>query len=97
MTIPERIAYLDKLDDGFRDLTAAGAQLLGVVLNEVPHVRCQYVAVWAMPEGTALSRRLEAVLEDAGWHRFFRRATASTTRVEPLGRGASRHVAANGR
>lgn len=77
LSIPERIAYLDQLKEGIQALTAAGARLVGLVLNEVPHVSCQYVAVWAMPDGETLGRRLEEVLEEAGWHHYFQRAAAS--------------------
>ena len=62
------------MEEGIRILAEAGATVVGLVLKEVglpPHRDCRYVAVWSMPEGAAHERMLDAILEEAGWHRYF--------------------------
>jgi Asp-tRNA(Asn)/Glu-tRNA(Gln) amidotransferase A subunit family amidase len=74
LSISERVAYLDQMEEGIRALTEAGATVVGLVLKEVglpDHRDCQYIAVWSMPDGPANVRMLDAILEEAGWGRYF--------------------------
>ncbi len=97
LSIPERIAYLDEMEAGMREITEDGARLIGLALNEdrrLHNRRCCYVAVWDMPDEDPQGRRLDAVLEAAGWHRYFKRASDVLNTVQ-TGAALPTRIAAN--
>jgi hypothetical protein len=86
LSISERVAYLDQMEEGIRALTEAGATIVGLVLNEVglpPHRDCQYLAVWSMPDGASHVRMLQTILEEAGWDRYFEPIMEDDTKAIP--------------
>jgi hypothetical protein len=85
LSIPDRIAYLDRMGADIQALTDAGASLLGMVLRESQSPRrasCRYVAVWSMPDDSCI-RRLDEMLAGAGWHTYFTRGDEHGAPIGP--------------
>lgn len=76
LSIPDRIAYLDRMASGMQALTDAGASLVGMVLRESnppDSSSARYVAVWSMPDEQAV-QLLDRILTAVGWRTYFRRS-----------------------
>lgn len=85
LSIEDRIAYLDRMNERLRAFTQAGARLVGVALTEptlaAPY-GTTYVAAWSLPKGGVQVRMLDTILEAAGWHEYFERDEDRTPTIE---------------
>ena len=74
----ERAAYVEGFGPAISGLLDAGVELVGFAVADAdaPHaVDYPYLAVWRMPS-LELVHRLEALVETAGWHRYFDQVNA---------------------
>jgi len=81
LPVQERIAFLDQLGPDIDRLHASGAVLVGAALRETRRLHrtdCYYVALWRMPEGASQVQTLNAILEAAGWDRYFEPALTAS-------------------
>jgi hypothetical protein len=85
LSIDERIAYLDRMNESLHAFTQTGARLVGVALTDptlaAPY-GTTYVAAWSLPEGGVQVRMLDAILEAGGWHEYFDRNPDKTPTIE---------------
>jgi hypothetical protein len=74
-----------QLGPAIGELLGAGIELVGFALNDqdAPHrADYRYLAVWKMPS-EELVHRLEAAIEQAGWHNYFEQVNAKGTIISP--------------
>jgi hypothetical protein len=74
LSVQERISFLDQLGPDMDRLRASGAVLIGAALRETRRLHrtdSYYVALWRMPEGESQIQTLDAILQAAGWNRYF--------------------------
>jgi hypothetical protein len=86
LSVPERIRYLDQFGPALEAFADTGGRFLGMVLHEPegrPPLECQYLALWAMPDGADQIAQLNAILREAGWDAYFERGDAEQADLRP--------------
>ncbi len=81
----ERAGFMERLGPALGELFAAGIELVGFAHNEentAHRANYRYIAVWKMPDA-GLVRRLEAAVEQSGWHDYFEQVNASGAILPP--------------
>jgi hypothetical protein len=74
----ERGAYMAQLAPAIGQLLSVGIEIVGWSLNDADtpyHSDYQYLAVWKIPDHSAV-QLLETVVEQAGWHHYFEQVNA---------------------
>ncbi len=78
MSEQERAAYMKEVEPAIEETTTWGLELVGwsIVNQKGGHdAGYRYISVWKIPDEETV-HKLEATVEQAGWHRYFEQVNA---------------------
>ncbi len=86
LSIPDRLAFLDRIGPEMDQFVGRGAELVGVALRETRFLHrsdCDYIALWSMTDDVEQVAQLDGILEAIGWSDFFDRGCAGPAELVP--------------